>query len=170
MSIQFDKDVSKSSINMRDIKSSASRGIDFDQFLLLIRYLGLASQTEGTFPFFSPEMCSPDANTSYSAYMSDMWASAVCLWIFVFGKLPFYDVELENLFQLIRYSVSCILDHPFYRDCDPIWPHVVSPELTDFLKHSLQKDPQKRLYLTEAKAHLWITGSTSEDWYFVIFS
>jgi hypothetical protein len=63
---------------------------------------GLTSHTEGTFPFFSPEMCAQDMDTVYSAYLADMWASAVCLWIFVFGQLPFYDPDLATLFDLIR--------------------------------------------------------------------
>jgi hypothetical protein len=49
-------------------------------------------------------MCAPDASAPYSAYLSDMWAGAVCLWIFVFGQLPFYHPDLFPLFELIRYG------------------------------------------------------------------
>lgn len=48
-------------------------------------------------------MCVKDMDFVYSAYLADMWASAVCLWIFVFGQLPFYDPDLTTLFDLIRY-------------------------------------------------------------------
>jgi hypothetical protein len=47
-------------------------------------------------------MCTANARSQYSAYLSDMWASAVCLWIFIFGQLPFYHPELFPLFELIR--------------------------------------------------------------------
>lgn len=63
----------------------------------------MSSHTEGTFPFFSPEMCSNDSNSAYSAYLSDMWAASVCLWIFIFGELPFYHTDLSVLFDLIRF-------------------------------------------------------------------
>lgn len=39
----------------------------------------------------------------YSAYMSDVWAASVCLWIFIFGKLPFYHPDVVKLFTMIRY-------------------------------------------------------------------
>jgi hypothetical protein len=42
------------------------------------------------------------ASTRYSAYMSDVWAASVCLWIFVFGKLPFYHPDVVKLFAMIR--------------------------------------------------------------------
>jgi hypothetical protein len=64
-------------------------------------WIGILSSTEGTFPFYSPEMCA-EASSSYSAYMADTWAATVCLWIFIFGELPFSHRDVTVLFQQIR--------------------------------------------------------------------
>ena len=41
---------------------------------------GILKQTEGTYPFYSPEMC--DKNNTFSGYASDIWAAGICLYIF----------------------------------------------------------------------------------------
>lgn len=65
--------------------------------------LGILTSTEGTFPFFSPEMVQEGhSKVPFSAYMADTWAAVVCLWVFVFGALPFYDKDVIEMFRLIR--------------------------------------------------------------------
>jgi serine/threonine protein kinase len=83
----FQGDKRKISISLKELGRSTSRGI--------------ISKTEGTFPFYSPEMCSASA-TGYSAYMADTWAASVCLWIFIFGELPFRHHDVTELFSMIR--------------------------------------------------------------------
>ena len=44
-----------------------------------------------------------DASSSgYSAYGADIWAAAICLWIFLFESLPFYSIDIGILFTRIR--------------------------------------------------------------------
>lgn len=51
--------------------------------------------TEGTYHFFSPELCDPNVN-EYSAKAADIWALGVTLYCMVYNKLPFdADNELE---------------------------------------------------------------------------
>jgi [calcium/calmodulin-dependent protein kinase] kinase len=69
--------------------------------------VGFLSTTEGTFPFYSPEMCM-ESSSAYSAYMADTWAASVCLWIFIFGVLPFQHTDVTELFNMIRYIIYCI--------------------------------------------------------------
>lgn len=71
-------------------------------------------------------MCSESAR-SYSAYMADTWAASVCLWIFVFGELPFYHHDVTVLFQQIR-------------EANPNPVHRVSPELQHLLSVALSKN------------------------------
>ena len=87
VSSHFTEEKRKTAINLRQLARSKSRGI--------------VSKTEGTFPFYSPEMCA-ESGVGYSAYMSDLWAAGVCLWIFVFGKLPFFHSDVVQLFSMIR--------------------------------------------------------------------
>lgn len=47
-------------------------------------------------------MCQ-ESGAGYSAYMSDLWAAGVCLWIFIFGKLPFFNADVVQLFSMIRF-------------------------------------------------------------------
>ena len=88
-------------------------------------------KTEGTFPFFSPEMCQEAPSAHYSAYMADTWAACVCLWIFIFGELPFQHQDVTELFRLIR-------------EVHPVQPHRVSPELHDLLALTLDKKIENR--------------------------
>lgn len=85
--------------------------------------MGTLNQTEGTYCFWSPEMCAPEeelGNTastpgnstttkddatrsphSFSGYASDLWAAGVCLYIFASGRLPFYSDIPTELFPMI---------------------------------------------------------------------
>jgi serine/threonine protein kinase len=45
----------------------------------------------------------------HNAYMSDLWACAVCLWIFIFGVLPFQHENILILFEIIRSDLSSLL-------------------------------------------------------------
>mmetsp|Transcript_34127 Transcript_34127/g.39565 ORF Transcript_34127/g.39565 Transcript_34127/m.39565 type:complete len:470 (+) Transcript_34127:97-1506(+) len=99
---------------------------------------GVMTKTEGTFCFWSPEMCDPKAN-GFSAYTADIWAAGVCLYVFANGKLPFYSDDPSELFEMIRENdVS-------YND--------MSANLTSLLKHLLEKDPSKRATIPDSLQH-----------------
>ena len=49
------------------------------------RSRGQMHRTEGTWAFWAPEMCKTGG---YSAYCADVWATGVCLYVFVAAKLP----------------------------------------------------------------------------------
>ena len=113
---------------MRQLSRSKSRGV--------------VNSTEGTFAFYSPEMCRENSG-AYSAYMSDVWAASVCLWIFIFGQLPLYSPDVVDLFSMIRHN-------------EPVMPHRVSPELTHLFDKMLQKDQEKRLSIHDIQSHCWL--------------
>lgn len=46
----------------------------------------------GTFAFFSPEMCSGDSNP----FNNDLWALAITLYAFVYGRVPWYVMLLRS--------------------------------------------------------------------------
>lgn len=97
VSSYFDGDKKKSAISLVALARSKSRGA--------------VSQTEGTYCFYSPEMCTVKTGGGYSAYMADMWAASICLWVFIFGMVPFYHPEVMTLFQMIRWGVGglCVI-------------------------------------------------------------
>lgn len=100
---------------------------------------GLLRKTEGTWCFWSPEMCS--SSSYFSGYASDMWAAGVCLYIFVTGKLPFFSDIPTELFDLISEA-----DVP-YKGLG------LSNSLIDLLQMTLEKDPTKRAGVGDCLKH-----------------
>ena len=68
-----DKDNNLSHITKRDSDAALNMSSRHDK--------GMLKKTEGTWCFWSPEMCSTDS-TGFSGYSADLWAAGVCLYIF----------------------------------------------------------------------------------------
>jgi len=100
---------------------------------------GMLSKTEGTWCFWSPEMC--EGSQVFSGYAADMWAAGVCLYIFVTGKLPFYSEVPQELFDMIANSEV------------PYSGLGLSNSLIDLLKRCLEKDPNKRAGVGDCLQH-----------------
>lgn len=100
---------------------------------------GMLSRTEGTWCFWSPEMC--EGSRAFSGYAADMWAGGVCLYIFVTGILPFYSEIPTELFEKI--SKAEISYDGFG----------LSNALVDLLKRCLDKDPTKRAGVGDCLQH-----------------
>jgi serine/threonine protein kinase len=100
---------------------------------------GMLSKTEGTWCFWSPEMC--EGSQSFSGYAADMWAAGVCLFIFVTGKLPFYSEIPQELFDMIANSDIS------YAELG------LGSSLLDLLKCCLEKDPNQRAGVGDCLKH-----------------
>jgi serine/threonine protein kinase len=106
---------------------------------------GMLSKTEGTWCFWSPEMC--EGSQSFSGYAADMWAAGVCLFIFVTGKLPFYSEIPQELFDTIA-------------DSDISYEGLgLSTSLLDLLKRCLEKDPNQRAGVGDCLKHPFLQGA-----------
>lgn len=102
--------------------------------------VGLLQKTEGTWCFWSPEMCN-STSSYFSGYASDMWAAGVCLYIFVTGKLPFFSEVPTELFEMIA-------------ECNvPYQGLGLSNSLIDLLEKVLEKDPTKRAGVGDCLKH-----------------
>ena len=110
---------------------------------------GIITKTEGTYAFFSPEMCHK-GEQAFSGYAADIWAAGVCLYTFVSGKLPFYSESPPELMEMIEN------DNVPYEGLD------LSENLLELLGMTLNKDPEiragvgdclKHPYLFLARAH-----------------
>ena len=89
---------------------------------------GKLTKTEGTWCFWSPEMCK---NEPFSGYSSDIWAAGICLYVFVTGFLPFYSDIPTDLFEMIeKASIT--------------YPDSLSEELKTILRDVLNAGPAKR--------------------------
>lgn len=134
VSRHFAEERQKTQITLKQLAKSQSRGI--------------VTKTEGTWVFYSPEMCQEIPQT-YSAYMADIWAAGVCLYVFVFNVLPFFNSEVRALFREIR-------------DKDPleILPKSISPDLLDLFRKLLAKLAKDRLSIADIEEHPWMVATT----------
>ena len=105
-------------------------------------HYGMLSKTEGTWCFWSPEMCSEQGGGKhFSGYAADLWAAGVCLYIFVTGRLPFYSEVPTELFEKIGEAKI---------DYEKLG---VSNSLVDLLRRALEKDPRKRAGVGDCLQH-----------------
>lgn len=102
-------------------------------------HYGMLSRTEGTWCFWSPEMCA--GSQAFSGYAADMWAAGVCLYIFVTGLLPFYSEVPTELFEKISAAEIS------YEGMG------LSEEMIDLLKKCLERDPDKRAGVGDCLQH-----------------
>jgi [calcium/calmodulin-dependent protein kinase] kinase len=70
----------------------------------------------------------------------------VTLYFLVYGALPFSDTNISALQKLIQ--------HQELRFPDEL---NTSAQLRDLLKHMLDKDPSRRITVSEMKEHSWVT-------------
>ncbi|CAM9838050.1 unnamed protein product [Chrysoparadoxa australica] len=109
--------------------------------------------TQGSYCFWPPEACEED---SYNGFAADIWAAGVCLWLFAFRTLPFYDPLPMVLFDKI-----CSEEPLLFPEGDGSKDHEL---LCDLLSKLLEKDPLKRMTLQEAKSHPWLSSMLSKHY------
>mmetsp|Transcript_17483 Transcript_17483/g.25696 ORF Transcript_17483/g.25696 Transcript_17483/m.25696 type:complete len:555 (+) Transcript_17483:85-1749(+) len=126
----------------KPLKSKIIRG-DTDSALDMkgMSNLGMLTKTEGTWCFWSPEMCSQGKESApFSGYAADVWSAGICLYIFTTGNLPFYSDVPTELFEMIA-------------DADVNYTNGMSDNLISLLKMLLEKDPDKRAGLGDCLKH-----------------
>merc|ERR1719487_566362 len=103
---------------------------DFANETRLSRKGGFVTDTKGTWPYWAPEMCDDDMH-KYNAFVADVWAAGVCLYVFVFGKLPFWGLSCDDIFEKILKLQTQPLEYPSRR----------SPEFVEMLDGMLVANP-----------------------------
>ncbi|KAL4484301.1 hypothetical protein ABPG72_006412 [Tetrahymena utriculariae] len=100
----------------------------------------------GTPQYISPEII---GRKSYT-YPSDVWQFGLFVYEIIYGYPPFFHQQTQIVFQLID-------------ECRIFFPqHIkISNECKDIITKILQKDPEKRLTLQQAKMHPWFRDM---DW------
>jgi serine/threonine protein kinase len=105
---------------------------------------GMLTKTEGTWCFWSPEMCVKQSS-AFSGYAADMWAAGICLYILVTGKLPFYSESPTELFDTIA-------------DAEVKYSGFgLSNSLVDLLRSCLEKNPTLRAGVGDCLKHPFLS-------------
>ncbi|KAH0790728.1 CAMK family protein kinase [Histomonas meleagridis] len=122
---------------------------DFSVSIVLEDENELLEDTDGTPAFYSPEEC---LGGPYLGKPTDVWAYGMILYVMIYGKLPFFDLDDENIFfsQFFEISQRIINDEFTYPQTTPI-----SAELRDLFSHVLDKDPKTRYTIEQVLAHQW---------------
>lgn len=104
--------------------------------------------TAGTPAFFAPEMCGDDKTgfNLYSGRAADVWALGVCMYMWMFLRLPFEAPTVYMLMQEIGHSP---LDIPVN--------DTHSAELIELARGLLAKKPVQRLRIKDLRRDAWMT-------------
>ncbi|KAL7505377.1 hypothetical protein ACHAXN_002872 [Cyclotella atomus] len=112
--------------------------------------IGKLSKTEGTWCFWSPEMCAENSLT-FSGYACDMWAAGICVYIFATGKIPFFSEIPLVLFDMIAEAKL-----PDMKSLG------LSGTLIVLLKKVLAKDPSNRAGVGDCLQHQFCTAAREQ--------
>lgn len=100
--------------------------------------------TEGTYHFFSPEMCA-SGYKGHDGRRADIWATGISLWGFLFRSLPFLHKDLPALLDTIAMGTYEL------PACEAL-----SASCTAFLICALAKDPVQRPLAAELLQDPWL--------------
>jgi serine/threonine protein kinase len=126
---------------------------DFSQAATQSQRGGFVTDTKGTWPFWAPEMCSDEDVVKYSSYASDVWAAGIVLYSILFLRLPFWDYDMDELFQkILSSSQSLNLDNPA---CS-------SEQGLELLKHLLNPVASERPSFADCLAMPWLLARPGE--------
>ncbi|NWX42989.1 KCC1G kinase, partial [Steatornis caripensis] len=109
---------------------------------------GIMSTACGTPGYVAPEVLT---QKPYSKAV-DCWSIGVITYILLCGYPPFYEETESKLFEKIKEG--------YYEFESPFWDDI-SESAKDFIRHLLEKNPNKRFTCEEALRHPWINGNTA---------
>ncbi|CAM9631690.1 unnamed protein product [Chrysoparadoxa australica] len=114
----------------------------------------LLRETEGTWCFWSPEMCqlgtADGKGGSFNAMGADVWAAGITLYAMLAGVVPFIGSSSVELFEAILSDNLPMVSS---------WEH----SLCDLVTRLLCKAPDARITIDNALEHPWLTSDDSQS-------
>ncbi|TGZ81219.1 kinase-like protein [Ascodesmis nigricans] len=107
------------------------------------------SKTAGSPAFVPPELCYV-GHGDVSGTAVDVWSMGVTLYCLLFGCLPFAERSLMELCEAIKNN-------------EPCYAPTVSQDVRDLLMKMLEKDPSKRITISEMREHPWVTRHGQDE-------
>ncbi|OWB85972.1 nucleotide binding protein [[Candida] boidinii] len=110
------------------------------------------AKTAGTPAFLAPELCKTDGSEVKVTYKIDIWALGVTLYCLLFGRLPFEAKSEFVLFDTINNEPLSFPDMKKWKSSKPLSDEDFK-QAKDLLCKLLEKDPEKRIEISEIKQH-----------------
>ena len=117
--------------------------------------------TGGTPLFFAPEMCGADKTGTnvYSGKAADMWAIGVCIYMWLYHKLPF---EAPTQFMLMEAIAAGEITYPEAVEQAPADFAGHGDALMEVMKGLLEPIAQNRLRVRDLRRHVFLTNYGTE--------
>ncbi|EFY90774.1 CMKK2 protein [Metarhizium acridum CQMa 102] len=100
------------------------------------------SKSAGSPAFMPPELCGRHHEVSGKA--ADIWSMGVTLYCLKYGRIPFNRPTVLEIYEAIKSD-------------DPSIPDGEDPAFVDLMTVILEKDPEKRITMSELREHPWVT-------------
>ncbi|KAG6018320.1 hypothetical protein E4U41_003974 [Claviceps citrina] len=100
------------------------------------------SKSAGSPAFMAPELCGKLQDVSGKA--ADLWSMGVTLFCLRYGRLPFNRAGVLEIYEAIKSD-------------DPPIPEGEDPDFVDLMSRILEKDPKRRITMSELREHPWVT-------------
>jgi len=97
----------------------------------------MTAKTSGSPAFLPPELCVAK-HGDVSGTAADIWSMGVTLYCLRYGKLPFSHIGVMEMYEAIKNDT-------------PVLPEGETPELVDLFNRILEKDPEKRITMSELR-------------------
>ncbi|KAH6664337.1 calcium/calmodulin-dependent protein kinase [Plectosphaerella plurivora] len=103
----------------------------------------MTAKSAGSPAFLPPELCVA-RHGDVSGPAADIWSMGITLYCLRYGRLPFNHMGVLEMYEAIKNdSVELPTDE--------------EPELVDLFGRILDKDPEKRITMSELREHPWVT-------------
>ncbi|KAJ5693395.1 Calcium/calmodulin-dependent protein kinase kinase cmkC [Penicillium macrosclerotiorum] len=103
------------------------------------------AKSAGSPAFLPPELCVVK-HGDVSGTAADIWSMGVTLYCLRYGKLPFEQQSIFELYESIRSSPVVCEDEP-------------DENFQDMMSRILEKDPAKRIKMCDLREHPWVTAN-----------
>ena len=97
----------------------------------------------GSPAFLPPELCVA-RHGDVSGKAADIWSMGVSLYCLYYGRLPFERNGVLEMYEAIKTET-------------PQLPADEDPQFVDLMNRLLEKDPEKRITMTQLREHPWVT-------------
>ncbi|KAK1986821.1 kinase-like domain-containing protein [Colletotrichum cereale] len=101
------------------------------------------AKSAGSPAFLAPELCVLK-HGDVDGRAADIWSMGVSLYCLRYGKLPFEQDGVLEMYEAIKTE-------------SPVLPEDEEPDFVDLMNRILEKDPQKRIRMSELREHPWVT-------------